>query len=369
MFAVGFFARPVGAWLMGLYSDRAGRKAALMLSVALMCGGSLVIALTPPASMIGNAAPVILLLARIFQGISLGGEYGASATYLSEAATRRYRGFWSSFSYVTLIGGQLVALGVLILLGFFLTPSQMLSFGWRVPFLIGAVLAVVAWWLRRAIPESASFEKAAGARRGGVRDLLKQFPRETCVVLGLSAGGALLFYVYTTYMQKYLTNTAGFSKGAATEISAAALVVFMLVQPLFGWMSDLVGRRVMILIAFGGGLGLTYPLMTSIGVTHSPATAFWLIVAGMLIQSGYTSISALFKAELFPTTIRSLGVALPYALANALFGGTAEYAALAFKDAGHENGFYVYASLVSALSFVAALALKDTRRHSRILED
>ncbi len=371
VFAVGFFARPVGAWIMGRYSDRAGRKAALTLSVAMMCGGSLVIAVTPGAAQIGIAAPIILLLARIFQGLSLGGEYGASATYMSETAGRTHRGFWSSFNYVTLIGGQLVALAVLIVLQHMLPLSEMAQWGWRIPFVIGAGLAVIAFWLRRNMQESQSFlrTEAPPAERGSPRLLLRRYPRETLTILGLTAGGSMIFYVYTTYMQKFLTNTAGFSKADATELSAATLIAFMLAQPICGWLSDRIGRKRMLLLAFGGGTLVTWPVMTRLAVIGSIKAAFLLILAAVLLESAYTSISAVVKAELFPTNLRSLGVALPYALANALFGGTAEYVALWFKSTGAESGFYLYASALSAISFLAALSMRDTQAHSRILED
>ncbi len=371
VFAVGFFARPVGAWIMGLYADRAGRKAALTLSVTMMCAGSLAIAVTPGAASIGIASPLILLLARVFQGLSLGGEYGASATYISEMAGRRHRGFWSSFQYVTLIGGQLTALAVLIILQHALSKADMAAWGWRIPFVIGAGLAVVAFWLRRRMQESQSFVRpAAGApSRGGVVKLFREHPREAWTVLGFTAGGSVIFYVYTTYMQKFLANTAGFTKDEATEISAVSLIVFMLVQPLFGWLSDKWGRKPMMLAAFAGGTLFTWPIMAGVAASHSSAAALALILAAMLIQSCYTSISAVVKAELFPAAIRGLGVAVPYALANAAFGGTAEYAALWFKSAGIERGFYVYASALAAVSFLTALSMTETRITSRIIED
>ncbi len=371
VFAVGFFARPVGAWLMGSYSDRAGRKAALTLSVAMMCLGSLVIALTPGAAHIGVAAPLILLLARIFQGLSLGGEYGASATYMSETAGRTHRGFWSSFNYVTLIGGQLVALAVLIVLQHSLSKSAMAAWGWRIPFVIGAALAVVAFWLRRNLQESPSFVagSAAAAERGSARILLREYPRETATIVGLTAGGSMIFYVYTTYMQKFLSNSAGFSKDQAALLSAATLVAFMAAQPVCGWLSDKLGRKGMLLTAFGGGAVLTWPVMTGVASSTSMGTAFLWILAALLFESAYTSISGVVKAELFPASVRSLGVALPYALSNAVFGGTAEYIALWFKETGAESGFYVYASLLSAVSFLFALTMRDTAHHSRIVED
>ncbi len=371
VFAVGFFARPIGAWLMGLYADRVGRKAALTLSVSMMCGGSLVIAVCPGAATLGVAAPVILLLARIFQGLSLGGEYGASATYMSEMAGRKYRGFWSSFHYVTLIGGQLTALAVLIVLQHLLRKADMAAWGWRIPFVIGAALAIVAYWLRRGIQESQAFVPTAkrGTALEGVRRLFLEHPREVLTVLGLTAGGSMVFYVYTTYMQKFLTNTAGFSKDQATEISALSLIAFMVAQPLFGWLSDKVGRKPMLLAAFAGGTLITWPVMTGVAAARSSWIAFLLIFAAMMIQSGYTSISAVVKAELFPTAIRALGVSVPYALANAAFGGTAEYVALWFKSIGFESGFYIYASVLAGVSFLTALTMQETRVHSRIIED
>jgi MHS family alpha-ketoglutarate permease-like MFS transporter len=370
IFAVGFFARPVGAWLMGLYADRAGRRAALALSVGMMCLGSLTIALTPGADRIGRGAAALLLLARLVQGLSLGGEYGASATYLSEMASRRHRGFWSSFSYVTLIGGQLTALAVLIGLEHSLTSAQMRSFGWRVPFAIGAALALLAYLLRYRIEESESFTRAKAAHQQpvGVPHLMSHHRRETLIVLVLSAGGSLVFYIYATYMQKFLANSAGFSRNAASELSALTLCVFMLAQPLFGYLSDRLGRKPMIVTAFAGATLLTYPLLSGIQASHSAYLAGTLIVIGILIQSCYTSISAVFKAEMFPTAIRSLGVSLPYALGNAAFGGTAEYVALWFKKAGIESGFYWYASAVACASLIAALAMRDTKRYSHILE-
>ncbi len=368
VFAVGFFARPVGAWLMGLVSDRAGRKTGMLISVLVMCVGSLVIAFCPGAAQIGVAAPIILVGARILQGLSLGGEYGASATYMSEMAGAKHRGFWSSFNYVTLIGGQLLALAVLIVLQHMLPAAAMSEWGWRAPFVIGAGLAIVAYFLRRWMEESDHYHasKAAGDERATTRQLITKHPRETLTILGLTAGGSLIFYVYTTYMQKFLTNTAGLSKDQAAEISAAALIVFMIAQPVFGLISDYIGRRIMLAIAFGGGALATWPLLTAMADARAPMMAFWLLVAGMLLQCGYTSISGVVKAELFPTNVRTLGVALPYALANAIFGGTAEYVALWFKSVGNESDFYVYCSIVLAFGFLVVLSMRDTRKHSRI---
>ncbi len=162
VFAVGFFMRPLGAWMMGIYADRKGRKSGLALSVTLMCAGSLLIAVSPTYESVGLLAPAVLLIARLLQGLSVGGEYGASATYLSEMAGKKRRGFYSSFQYVTLIGGQLVAIGVLLLLQAVMTEADLEAWGWRIPFAIGAVLAVVVFWIRRGLAETESFKNAQG---------------------------------------------------------------------------------------------------------------------------------------------------------------------------------------------------------------
>jgi MHS family alpha-ketoglutarate permease-like MFS transporter len=371
VFALGFLMRPVGGWLMGRYADRRGRRAALSLSVLLMCGGSMLIAVTPSYATIGVAAPLLLVLARLVQGLSVGGEYGASATYLSEMAGRRRRGFYSSFQYVTLIGGQLIALGVLLVLQRTLSVTALERWGWRVPFAIGGALAVGAFWLRRGLDETTSFEaaRAEGTARGApVRELLR-YPRELATVVGLTAGGTVAFYTFTTYAQKFLVNTSGFTKAAATQISALTLLVFMLVQPLVGGLSDRIGRRP-VLMAFGvlGTLG-TVPLLDALGATRSESGAFALLMAALLAVSGYTSINAVVKAELFPTSIRALGVALPYAIAVSVFGGTAEYLALWAKSIGHERWFYWYVTVCVAASLAVYATMPETRTTSRIVEE
>jgi MHS family alpha-ketoglutarate permease-like MFS transporter len=364
IFAVGFLARPVGAWLFGVFADRVGRKSALTAAVALMCLGSLMVAAVPGYAAIGAAAPAILTLARILQGLSVGGEYGASATYMSEVAGARRRGFWSSFQFVTLIGGQLAALGVLIVLQALLTPAQLSAWGWRIPFVIGAVLAVVVFAIQIGLKESAAFEAArtAGAPGSTVLGLLRRHPRETLIVFGLTSGGSLGFYCYTTYMQKYLTNSGHFSKGAATAISAASLAIYLVAHPLLGWLGDQIGRTRLMGLGFALGAVAVWPIMTALAATHSGAAALALVCAALLLLAGYTAVNAVVKAELFPTPVRGLGVALPYALANTLFGGTAEYVALAFKQAGRESGFFVYVAVMMALSAATAFAMGDPRR-------
>jgi MHS family alpha-ketoglutarate permease-like MFS transporter len=369
IFAVGFLMRPIGGWLMGIYADRKGRKAALMISVLLMCFGSLIIALTPSYEIIGVGAPILLIFARLLQGLSVGGEYGTSATYLSEMATKERRGFFSSFQYVTLISGQLIALAVLIILQQTLTTEQLYAWGWRIPFVIGALCAVVALYLRRGMEETESFTQKKEKPKESLMRTLMRHPKELMTVVGLTMGGTLAFYTYTTYMQKYLVNTVGMSISDSTTISAATLFLFMCIQPLVGALSDKIGRRP-ILIAFGVlGTLFTVPILTTLHTVQSWWGAFFLIMAALIIVSGYTSINAVVKAELFPTEIRALGVGLPYALTVSIFGGTAEYIALWFKSIGMETGYYWYVTACIAVSLLVYVFMKDTQKHSRIETD
>ncbi len=368
VFAVGFLMRPLGGWLLGWYADRHGRRAALTLSVLMMCAGSLMIALTPGYATIGVAAPVLLVVARLLQGLSVGGEYAASATYMSELAGAKRRGFVASFQYVTLIAGQLLALGVLLVLQATLTEADLEHWGWRVPFVIGALCAVVAMFLRRGILETESFEAIPLAERKGSLRALLAYPRELLFVLGLGMGGSLAFYTFTTYVQKFLVNTAGWTKPAATQLSTLTLVAFMLLQPLFGALSDRVGRRPL-LIAFGAlGVVGTVPLMGALARVQDFWTAFVLVMAALTVLSCYTSIAGVFKAELFPARVRALGVGLPYAIGVSVFGGTAEYLALWLKSIGHESWFYWYVTFCISVALFVAIVMPDPRKHSRITE-
>ena len=367
IFAIGFLMRPIGGWLFGSLADRAGRKKAMLLSVLLMSFGSLVIAITPTYKTIGAAAWVLLLLARLLQGLSLGGEYGVSATYLSEMASPKNRGFYSSFQYVTLIGGQLVALGIQIILQkLLLTDEQLHAWGWRIPFFIGAVLALITLYLRRHMDETTAFETAGKQKNKGTVKALLQHPRAVLTVIGLTLGGTLAFYTYTTYMQKFLVNTVHLSNQQSTNLSFFSLLLFALLQPVFGALSDRIGRRPL-LISFGIlGTVCTVPLLTTLSHATTQWQAFFLLLAALVIVSGYTSINAVVKAELFPAGVRALGVGLPYALTLAIFGGTAEYIALWFKKAGNEPYFYWYVTGCIAISLLVYLFMADTRKTSKM---
>ena len=363
IFAVGFFMRPLGGWLFGWIADTHGRRISMIISVLMMCAGSLMIAIMPTYVTIGAWAPVLLLIARLTQGLSVGGEYGTAATYMSEVASKGNRGFYSSFQYVTLIGGQLLALLVLAVLQMLLTTEELKDWGWRIPFVIGAMAAIVAMYLRRSLAETASEEAMHSKEAGSVVNLLRRHPRAVLLVLAFTMGGSLYFYTFTTYMQKYLVNTAHMDPKVVTFVMTVVLIVFMFLQPVFGILSDRIGRRNnMILFTALGAFGAV-PLLVALGSVSDPYAAFLLILLALAIASFYTSISGVVKAELFPTQVRALGVGLTYAVANAMFGGTAEYVALWLKSAGQEQWFAWYVAGMVAIGLAASLIMPDTRKY------
>lgn len=356
VFAAGFLMRPIGGWLFGYIADKHGRKNSMLISVCMMCFGSLVIACLPGYASIGTWAPALLLIARLFQGLSVGGEYGTSATYMSEVAVEGRKGFYASFQYVTLIGGQLAALLVVVVLQQVLSDEDLRHWGWRIPFAMGAVLAIVALYLRRSLNET-SVKSTREHKDAGTLSGLWKNKKSFVMVLGFTAGGSLAFYTFTTYMQKYLVNTAGMHAKTASALMTFALFIFMILQPFFGALSDKIGRRSSMLCFGGLAAVLTVPILTALQNVSSPYAAFALVMVAMLIISFYTSISGILKAEMFPPEVRALGVGLSYAIANALFGGSAEYVALSLKSMGSETTFFWYVSAMGALAFAVSLLL------------
>ena len=366
LFAATFLMRPLGGWLFGYLADHFGRRLSLTLSVVCMCFGSLIIAVTPTYASIGIAAPTILAIARVIEGLSLGGEYGASATYLSEVADAKHRGFYSSFQYVTLIGGQLTAIIVLLLLQkVFLTPEELKAWGWRIPFVIGAILAIFAAVMRRGLHETDAFVEASKTVKptGSILGLL-QYPRELLLVVGLTAGGTAAFYTFTTYMQTFVKLSVGLTADETTVVIFGTLVFATLLQPIYGAISDRIGRKP-VLIFFGVvGTLATVPILTELKGTKSPFMAFLLICAAWIFVAGYTSINAVVKAELFPTKIRAMGVGIPYSITVSIFGGTAPAVALYFKSLGHEEWFYYYLTGIIFLSLFIYATMRDTKHES-----
>ncbi len=363
IYAVGFLIRPLGAWYFGRFGDRNGRKAAMIYSILLMGAGSLLVCIVPTYRSIGGFAPALLLVARLVQGFSTGGQYGPAAAYLSETPTERWRGFFASFQYVTLIGGQLGALLVLRVLQGLFSDATLHAWAWRIPFLIGTLLAFSILLFQHALQEPASASRQ-GERVGGLRALL-QYRRSFLIVMAISGGGALVLYTFTTYMQKFLVNTAGMNIKIVSGVMTAAMLIFLLLQPALGALSDRIGRRRNLML-FGGLMTLlAVPLLLALSRADDGFTAFLLVTCSLFILSFYSSVSGLFKSELFPAHVRALGVGLAHNIATAIFGGTAEFAALFARQQGHETWFYWYVSAVCLLAFFAACLIGDARIESQ----
>ncbi|MGW5120494.1 MFS transporter [Streptomyces noursei] len=371
VFAVGFFMRPVGGLLMGAVADRRGRRAALTLTILLMGGGSLLVALTPTYAATGVLAPVVLVIARLVQGLSVGGEFAASTTFLVESAGPGRRGLFSSFQYVSTTLGQLLASGTGALLAVLLTEHQMGQWGWRIAFLIGALLSLLGLWIRRGaretLPQAPDADPTAHpaateqhAARPGLFEGLRRYPRQSLLICGITAGGTIAYYTWTTYLPTYAQVNAGFDKGEALTVGTLSLVFFALIQPLGGLLSDRIGRKPLLLTFALGFAVLAVPLLHL--VTDSFAALLLVQCAGMVLLTGYTSIAAAVNAEVFPARVRAAGIGFPYSLTVALFGGTAPYVGTWFKQAGHPDLFPWYVAVLCLVSFFVYLALPETAR-------
>ncbi|MBX4335029.1 MFS family transporter [Bartonella raoultii] len=366
---IGFLMRPIGGWLFGFIADRYGRKRALLISVCIMCGSSFFIALLPTYETIGATATVLLIILHMLQGLSVGGEYGTTATYMSEVALKNRRGFFSSFQSATLIGGQLLATLIMSILAFYLTEDQLKAWGWRIPFAIGGLGATVALYLRHLLHETSTEENRSKKQAGSLKELLCNHRKAFLLVIGFTAGGSLTFYTCTTYMHKYLITTTGFDKHTATTIITAALFIFMLFQPLFGFLSDKIGTRTLLLIWSILSIVYTIPILKIIGSTDNKWIALCSIIGMFCILSLYTSVSSIVKAEMFPASIRAMGVGLSYAIANAIFGGSAEYIAFGLKKIGYESVYALYIMGVMSIAFITIFIMPDARKKGYLQED
>ncbi|MGF6396265.1 MFS family transporter [Pseudomonas plecoglossicida] len=362
IFAVGFFMRPLGGWIFGYIADTRGRKISMIISVFMMCGGSLMIAVMPTYASIGVAAPVLLVLARLMQGLSVGAEYGTGATYISEVSSAGRRSFFGSFQYMTIIAGQLLALLTVAVLQMLLSEQELKAWGWRVPFLIGALASIVVVYLRRTMRETATEQDMKRKESGSIRALM-QHKRAVLLTFTITIGCSLYFYTFTAYMQKFLVVSVGLAAPTVSIIMAAALVIFMFCQPVFGLLADRIGVRRNMIIFGVLSTFLVIPLLTAIKNVHDPLSAFALVLCGLLIAAFYTPVTGVLKADLYPPTVRALGVGLPYALGNAMFGGTAEYVALSFRSMGREDVFYVYVAAIGAITLISAWLMPDMGKH------
>lgn len=370
VFAVGFIARPVGGFLFGAYADRKGRRKSLTVAMMLTAAGSLVIAAAPTYQAVGVLASAILLGARLLQGLAHGGEMGTSVTYLVERAPTHRRALFGSTSWVSVVLGTMLATLTGLLLSSTLSQTAMGDWGWRIAFGIGGVLGLYALYLRRRLTETDAFEETAHSDQGPAsgqthadapakdRNLLHHW-RAVLIVLGLSAGGSVMFYTWLIFLPTYAQLRFGQAPSSALSASLVAQLFFLGAILAAGWLGDRIGRRPLV-IAFGVAfLILTIPVNMLISGT------FATLLTAMLIS--LTALALLFGvngavwAEVFPTRVRAAGVAGPLSLATALFGGTAPYINTALTQAGMQNVFLYYLMGVAAITLVTGLLMKETR--------
>jgi MHS family alpha-ketoglutarate permease-like MFS transporter len=359
VFAVGFFMRPLGGLLLGAVADRVGRRNALTLTILMMGGGSLLMAVVPTYEQVGVLAPLLLVVARLVQGLSVGGEFAASTTFLVESAPPERRGFFASFQYVSTTIGQLVASGLTALLALQLSKADMGGWGWRIPFVVGAVFTLVGFWIRRGADEThpARDELEVG-KRPPLFEALRRYPRQSLLICGVTIAGTITYYTWTSYFPTYAQVNYGFSAATALWAGTIALAFFAVIQPLGGMLSDRWGRKPL-LIVFAAGFAIgVIPLLGLIG------SSFWSLLlvqcAGMVLLTGFTSISAAINAELFPGRVRASGIGFPYSLTVALFGGTAPYVATQLTALGHPNWFPYYVILLCLIGLVVYIRLPET---------
>lgn len=360
IFAVGFFMRPIGGWLLGIFSDRYGRKAALGLTILMMAGGSLIIAVTPTYAAIGLAAPLLLTLARLLQGLSLGGEYASATTFLTEMAPPHRRGFYSSFVFFSAAVGILAASAVGWVLTTWLTRAEMAAWGWRIPFLLGALGGVVGLWIRRSIPETEAFSesKKAGVEKQPLRTLLREYPREVLRIIGFSVLTTFAFYIFVAYVPTYAIRHVQADPKVAFAANTVALIVFMVVQPWFGALSDRIGRKPQLIVFAAGYLFFFYPLMSTLGPSFGSILLVELF--GLVLYAMYTSIGPAIMSEQFPTSVRAVGIGAPYNLMVALLGGTTPYLLTWLQSNGLERWFFYYVLAGAVITLVTFIRMPET---------
>ena len=361
IFAVGFLARPLGGLYIGVLADRFGRRRVLSGTVVGMGVGSFLIGIAPTYEQIGIAAPALLLFARLLQGFSAGGEYAAGSAFLIESAPEGRRGLFASFFYVSATSANLLAIGISALLATTLSSQDMTTWGWRVPFLLGSVAAVVGLWVRTHSDETLSEEhlnKATSSDRVRLLDFVRHHPKQTLQVFGLMAAPGLIFYVWTGFLATYANISVGLAVETGLVTGAISLTVFLLLTPLFGLLSDRIGRKPQMIAYCLFFVFATVPLLGSLRATF--ASLLFVQLTGMVFIAGFMSITSAVFAELFPAKLRGSGIGFPYALSVALFGGTGPYVATALIDRGHPSHFAWYIVGLTVITTLFVLRLPET---------
>lgn len=363
VFAVGFFVRPLGGWLLGGYADRHGRKKALTLTIVLMAAPTFVVGILPTYATISIAAPIILIAARMTQGFAAGGESGGAMAYLSEIAPADRRGLYTSLWYTTVVAGIVLATLLGWLLAELMSAATLNTWGWRIPFVLGGLAGLVGLWVRSAMVETLDLETPArssvddaGRQRSGLVALFADYPRQTLRIILLMAGSATAFYTFVSYMPTHLIKSVGLPDETTFAVHTTALVVFMIILPLLGHLSDRVGRRPLALVFSLGGAVAIVPL--NLALTGTWLQTFLIDVALLTLTACMFSVLAVLMTEQFPPRMRAMGVGAPYNLATAIFGGTAPLLLTWLAGIGHADWYFAY---LAALVLLVSIGLLGTR--------
>lgn len=364
IFAVGFVMRPIGGAVIGAFTDRYGRKKGLTLTITMMAASAFVIGLTPSYEQIGIFAPLILLIARLVQGFSAGGEFGSSSSLLVESASPLRRAFAGSWQQVSAGLGVLLAAVIALVLTSSLNDEAMSSWGWRAAFVIGGVLGLVALWIRLGMEETESFQKVQAEgriSRNPLTEVLRKHPLSSLRVIGMSLAGVLIYYVWITYMPGYASSAIGnVTLQTALTANTISLTYFLILLPFVAILADKIGRRPIMITFAGGFVLISYPAFRLL-----EGGGFWTLlfveIIGMTLLAGYASLIATVMAEQFPAEVRTTGIAFPYAISVAVFGGTAPYITTWLASEGHRDWVWLYVAGAALIGLVVYIFMPETK--------
>ena len=364
-YALGFVARPVGGIVFGHYGDRIGRKRLLMLSLILMGVATVLIGLLPTYAQIGIWAPIALILLRLVQGFAVGGEWGGAVLMAAEHGDAARRGFWASWPQAGVPAGNLLAAGVLALMAGLQPEEDFLAWGWRVPFILSALLVVVGWYIRNRVSESPMFEQALDEAEVPPKlpaiDVFRERPRALVLGAGLRIGENISYYILTVFSLTYLVDVAAETRSLALNALLAGAAIQFFAIPLFAWLSDRIGRRPV--YAFGGfGLAAwSFAMFPLLGSGDNGSIVLALVV-GLVLHGAMYGPQAAFITELFPTRIRYSGVSLAYQLTAIVGGSLAPIIAIAlYQHYGSALPVAIYVGVTCAISGLSALLARESR--------